>query len=206
MDQALDAGFAFVTSYEALEKNGFTNDILAAMALWEDARMKGVFTDEQKQLMEDVNNEFHLEEEDGRLLLSRIHTYRLNHEKKQRQPGEPVTTSLDFENPGSEQPMHFIITAKKGAVINPQMEIDGSRMITIPVKLDEGQHIKYNGEFASVYSAEWQLLKSISLNRSILNLGPGTHNIEASCNFKGIEGEMLLEIRLKGESFVINKP
>ena len=203
---AFDAGFAFVTSYEALEKNGFTNDILAAMALWEDARMKGVFTSEQKQLMEDVNNEFHLEEDDGRLLLSRIFTYRLNHEKKQRQPGEPVTTSLDFQNPGSEQPMQFIITAKKGAVINPQMEIDGSRMITIPVKLDEGQHIKYNGEFASVYSDEWQLLKSISLNRSILKLGPGAHNIEASCNFKGIEGEMLLEIRLKGETEIINKP
>ncbi len=203
---AFDAGFAFVTSYEALEKNGFTNDILAAMALWEDARMKGVFTAEQKQLMEDVNNEFHLEEDDGRLLLSRIYTYRLIHEKKQRQPGEPVTTSLDFENPGSEQPMHFIITAKKGAVINPQMEIDGSRMITIPVKLDEGQHIKYNGEFASVYSAEWQLLKSLSLNRSILNLGPGAHNIEASCSFKGIEGEMLLEIRVKGETEIINKP
>ena len=203
---AFDAGYAFVTSYEALEKNGFTNDILAAIALWEDARMKGVFTAEQKQLMEDVNNEFHLEEDDGRLLLSRIYIYRLNHEKIQRQPGELVTASLDFENPGREQPMQFIITAKKGAVINPQMEIDGNRMITIPVKLDEGQHIKYDGEFASVYSAEWQLLKSISLDRSILNLGPGTHKIEASCDFKGIEGEMLMEIRLKGETEIINNP
>jgi len=203
---AFDAGFAFVTSYDALEKNGFTNEILSAIALWEDARMKGLFTDEQKQVMEDVNNEFHLEEDDGRLLLSRIYTYRLKYENIQRQPGEPVTTSLDFENPGSEQPMQFIISAKKGTVINPQMEIGGNRMITIPVKLDEGQHIKYDGEFASVYSAEWQLLKSISLDRSILNLGPGAHKIEISCNFKGIEGEMLLEIRLKGESFVINKP
>ncbi len=202
---AFNAGYAFVTSYEALEKNGLTNDILAAISLWEEARMKGMFTAEQKAIMEDVNTEFHLEEDgDGMLHLSRIYTFRLKHKNKHRQPGEPLTTSLDFNNPGSEQIIQFIITAKEGIIINPQLEIGGNRMITIPVKLNEGEHLKYDGAFASVYSAEWQLLKSISLGNNILKVPAGDHNIEISCKFIGSEGMMMLELRLKGGTEIIN--
>jgi len=196
---AFDAGYAFVTSYDALERNGFTNDILDAIALWEEARMTGLFTTEQKVLMEDVNNEFHLQNNDGVLFLSRIHTYRLNHEFRQRQPGEPHTSSLGFDNPGEEQLLQFIITAKKGTLINPQMEIDGNKMVTIPVKLTEGEHLKYDGQYANVYNSEWQLLKSISLDKNSLAISPGTRNIEVSCNFMEDEGVMLLELRLTGE-------
>jgi len=204
---AFDAGYAFVTSYDALEKNGFTAEILSAIALWEDARMKGIFSAEQKALMEDVNNEFHLEKTDDEThLLSRIYTFRLTHEYRERQPGEPVTSSLSFDNPGEEQQMNFIVTAKKGIIINPELELDGSKMLTIPVKLNEGEHVKFNGEYAHVYSSSWQLLKSISLEKSLLNVVPGTHNIEVSCKFEGTSGEMLLELRLMGESFILNHP
>ncbi len=34
-DAAFDAGYAFTTSYDALEGNGFTDRILAAIGLWE---------------------------------------------------------------------------------------------------------------------------------------------------------------------------
>lgn len=202
---AFNAGYAFVTSYDALEKNGFTDEILKDIGMWENARMNGIFSEEQKKLMEDVNNEFVLtKSDDDAYQLSRIHTFRLTHEYRERQPGEPVTTSLEFENPGEEQVVEFILSAKKGTVINPQMEIGGNRLITIPVKLEEGEHLKFDGEFASVYSSQWQLLKSISLEKSILNIKPGVHSIEVSCNFKGSEGEMMLELRLAGEIFYIN--
>jgi len=201
---AFDAGYAFVTSYDALEKNGFTDEILSAIALWENARMKGIFSAEQKALMEDVNNEFHLvKTNDGSHLLGRIYTIRLTHEYRERQPGEPVTSSLGFENPGDEQQLQFILTAKKGIIINPEIEIDGSKLLTIPVKLTEGEHVKFNGEFANVYSSDWQILKSISLEKSLLNVGSGDHNIEVSCKFQGSSGEMLLELRIKGETSLI---
>ncbi len=202
---AFDAGFAFVSSYESFEKNGFTDEILAAIALWEDARMKGIFSAEQKSLMEDVNNEFRLSKsDDDAYQLTRIHTFRITHEYRQRQPGEPVTTSIEFENPGNAQMLKFIISSKKGTVINPEIEISGNRLITIPVKLNEGEHLKFNGEFASVFSPDWQLLKSISLEKSILNVNTGKNTIEVSCNFRGTEGEMLLELRLHGETFLID--
>ncbi len=202
---AFDAGYAFVTSYDALENNGFTDEILSAIAMWENARMNRIFSAEQKKLMEDVNNEFLLDKsDDDGYQLKRIHAYRLTHKFKQRQPGEPITTSLEFENPANEQILQFIITAKKGTVINPEMEISGNHLISIPVKLNEGEHLKFNGNFASIYSPQWQLLKSISLDKSILIAQAGKNSIEVSCKFKGDEGEMMVELRLHGETYLID--
>lgn len=204
---AFNAGYAFVTSYESLEKNGYTNEILAAISLWEDARMNGVFTAGQKKLMEDVNNEFHLEKaSDTTLLLTRIHPYRIKHENIQKQPGEPVSSTLNFDNPGEEQIIQFIISANKSTLINPQLEFDGNKLITIPVKLNNGEHLKFDGQFARIYSSEWQLLKSISLDKGKLTLEPGQHQMEVSCDFMGIDGGMLIELRLKGngETIYIN--
>ena len=201
---AFDAGYAFVSSYDAFRKNGFTYDILAAISLWEDARMKSVFSAEQKQLMEDVNNEFHLEKaDDGLLYLSRIYPYRITHENKQRQPGEPLTSNMEFENPGDEQVIQFIISAKKGIIINPVLEFDGNRIITIPVKLNEGEHVKFDGKYASIYSSQWKLMKSISINIDLLTCTPGVHTIEVESEFEDRKGEMGVELRIEGKTEII---
>lgn len=198
---AFDAGYAFVTSYEALEKNASADHILASIALWEEARMNGVFSEDQKKLMEDVNNEFHLERlVDDTLLLSRIHPYRLDHKNEQHQPGEPHKSAMEFSNPGKPQLLHFIISASKCGVINPWLEIDDSKTTTIPVKLNAGEHLKYEGQFAGIYSAEWKLLKSISLDKDALMVPAGAHSLDAGCNFIGLEGEMKIEIRLTGKT------
>ena len=198
---AFDAGYAFVTSYEALEKNASADHILASIALWEEARMNGVFSEDQKKLMEDVNNEFHLERlDDDTLLLSRIHPYRLDHKNEQHQPGEPHKSAMEFSNPGKPQLLHFIISASKCGVINPWLEIDDSKTTTIPVKLNAGEHLKYEGQFAGIYSAEWKLLKSISLDKDALMVPAGAHSLDAGCNFIGLEGEMKIEIRLTGKT------
>ena len=197
---AFNAGFAFVSSYEAFKKNGNTEQILALIGLWENTRMQDIFPEGTRKLMEDVNNEFNLQrQDDNSLLLTRIYPFRAVHSKKSRQPGEPDITVLAFENPGEEQVLQFIITAAKGKLLNPVMEIDGSRSITVPVVLNEEEHVKYNGEFAEVYSANWQLLKSISLEKSLLTVSPGNHSLDVSCNFTGSEGEMKVELRLAGE-------
>jgi len=181
-----------------------TDDILAAISLWEDARMKSVFSAEQKQLMEDVNNEFHLEKaDDGLLYLSRIYPYRITHENKQRQPGEPLTSNMEFENPGDEQVIQFIISAKKGIIINPVLEFDGNRIITIPVKLNEGEHVKFDGKYASIYSSQWKLMKSISINIDLLTCTPGVHTIEVESEFEDRKGEMGVELRIEGKTEII---
>lgn len=203
---AFDAGYAFVTSYESLEKNGFTDEILASIGLWENARMKRLFSDDQKKNMEDVDNEFELKKtEDGSLLLSRIYPYRLKHENIMKQPGEPNSTRLTFNNLVNEQVLQFIITAHKTTVINPQIEINGNRLVSIPVKLEDGEHLKFDGEYAYVYSAQWQLLKSILLDKNKLLLKQGEQQVEVGCEFKGIEGEMMIEFRVVGEAEIIKE-
>lgn len=200
---AFDAGFAFVSSYEAFEKNGYTDEILSAISTWEAARMGKRFSEEQKELMEDVNNEFHLEDRGDSLLLSRIFPYRLEHENRQRQPGEPGNTSMVINNPADEQAVQLILTARKCAVVNPVIDIDRTRMLTFPVKINDGEHLKYDGNFAKVYSPEWQLLKSISVNNASLLVSPGDHFVEAGCEFIGLEGSMAVEIRLNGNKTII---
>jgi len=198
---AYDAGYAFVTSYDALAKNGNTDQILAAISLWEEARMKGIFNNEQKLLMKDVDKEFVLSKnEEGIYTLQHILVSRITHTYREKQPGEPLMSTGAFNNEGNEQELHFIITAKKGTVINPDIEIGGNRLITIPVKLNEGEHLKYEGEFANVYDPHWQLLKSISLDKSQLIIKQGGHNLAVSCEFMGNEGEMLVELRMAGET------
>ena len=199
---AFNAGYAFVSSYEAFEKNGNTEQILALIGIWERARLQNIFPEETRELMEDVNNEFHLQKQDeDKFVLSRIYPFRATHLKKPGQPGEPDFTQLPLYNPGEEQIIAFIITSAKGKLVNPVLEIDGSRNITIPVVLNEEEHVKFNGEFAEVYSAEWQLLKSISLDKNLLTISPGNHSLDVSCNFTGSEGEMKVEVRLVGEAW-----
>jgi hypothetical protein len=198
---AFDAGYAFVTSYDALERNGYTDEILESIALWEDARMNNVFSDDQKALMEDVNNEFHLEKlNNDTLLLSRIYPFRIEHKNIQRQPGEPVSSSMEIINNVREQPMQFIISARQCDVVNPWIEIDGSMLTTIPVKLNAGEHLKYDGNYANVYTADWKIKKSISLDKKSLSIVRGTHTIKTGCDFVGLDGALKLEIRLNGKS------
>jgi hypothetical protein len=84
---AFDAGYSFVTSYEALNGNGFTERILDAIGLWERARMADVFSDEQKHRMEDVESEFHLEATEPDAWQSvQVYPQVFRHERGVRQP------------------------------------------------------------------------------------------------------------------------
>ncbi len=58
---AFNAGYAFVTSDKVLKTNGQTNEILQLIGEWEKARMSNAFSEDQKECMKDINNEFHLE-------------------------------------------------------------------------------------------------------------------------------------------------
>jgi hypothetical protein len=164
--------------------------------------MQGLFSDEQKLLMEDVNNEFELRDMgNDTLLLSRIYPCRIKHKNVQRQPGEPINTRLEFNNPAEDQIVQMIISAHKTTVINPQLEFNGNNLLTIPVKLDAGMHLKFDGEYVQVYSAQWQLMKSILIAKEDLKLATGDHSVEVSCSFSGLEGEMGIELRLKGKEY-----
>jgi len=143
---AFDAGYAFVTGYDELEGNGFTGRILDAIGLWERARMARVFDAEQKQRMEDVGAEFRLEAAaSGAWRLVQIYPRVFRHERGVRQPGEPSFSSVEFENPGGEQSLLWILTAEDGEVSAVRLVIDDGEPIVFPVTLREGWSLRYEG-------------------------------------------------------------
>ena len=197
---AFDAGYAFYTSFEALEANGQTDEILAMVGRWEKARMAGAFTVDQKKRLEDVSGEFHLEEHSPvAWSLTPISVTRLEAAQRQRQPGEPAYVSARFENGGGEQPAGFILTATGGTVSGVLIEIDG-RPVRFDVSLTDGQHLVYRGGAeATVVSATWKPERTVPVETGRMTVGPGTHQVRFEAAVAGTaEARAKLEIRLNG--------
>jgi len=206
---AFDAGYGFVTSFEALEENGRTEEILGLLARWEQARMAGVFTLDQKRRMEDVANEFHLEEDgDGGWTLTQIHVARLQVDGGERQPGEPRFQVGSFENPGPPQPVGFILTAVEGTVSEIRLEVDGAVESTVPGGLQAGEALVYEGgSLATVYSPFWQVLRTVPVDSAALQVGSGRYSLGVDARVEGGgEAHLKVEIRVKGPGEAMESP
>ena len=198
---AFDAGYAFVTSFEALEENGRSQDILALIGTWEEARMADVFTPGQKLRMEDISNEFHLEAMgEAGWNLFQIHPTVVRYEHRERQPGEPTLETFSFENGLAEQPLRFIVTAVGTSVDGLLLEVDGVGRIELPVRLRDGEALVYEGgEAATVFSPEWRILGEVPVDHESLVLGLGRHSLMVDASLRGEdEGHLKVELRLWG--------
>jgi hypothetical protein len=196
-----DAGYGFVTSFESLEENGRSHEILQLLARWEEARMANAFSPDQKRRMEDIANEFHLEASgESGWILQQIHTSIHRFENRERQPGEPARQAFPFENPEGGQPLGFILTAVGGTATEVRLEIDRVRTVEIPGALRDGESLVYRGgEHASLYDPQWQLIHTLPLDPDALYVEPGNHELGLDARLAGGEGaELKVEIRLRG--------
>ncbi len=199
-----DAGFAFNLSFDNVEKNGQSEAIFQAMKTWETARMAGAFTTTQKLMMEDINNEYHLEPEGpGAWKLYPYQVRRFVHEQKERQPGEPVFSTFEFENPYDEQPMMFIVNLVPGekngtaSVEKIVIEVNDFNKVEIPVDMEANQILKLDEKGKlRVLTPNWKLVKEITLVGKIPALSHGKNKIIFDAEFKG-EGTSKLKIELK---------
>lgn len=194
-----DAGFALTTSEEIIEKNGLGEQLLETIALWEKLRHAGAFTAEQKKLMEDVKNEFHLVSvAENNWILYKYELNRLEHKQKVRQPGEPVHSKFQFVNSNQSQALQFIITApNQSAISNLSFDFDNFKKIKLEITIPAGHHLKYEGASdVAVYNPEWEKVKTISVDRSQFEIVKGNHNLIFDCQFaKGIENVVKIEIK-----------
>lgn len=84
-------------------KPGWTSQVVETLQAHWDATV-------QKLKMEDINNEYHFESagsEEWKLFPYQVK--RFEHEQKVRQPGEPLFSAFEFNNPYDDQPMIFIL-------------------------------------------------------------------------------------------------
>ncbi len=199
---AYNAGFAFVMDLKAVKGNGASAEILNQINLWETARLKGGFPEEITAKMRDLSTEFRLEKGRGNTLnLTQVYSHKFKHLKKERQPGEPLSTSFSFENKAPKQALGFIITAIQADIANLKLEINHSKTVNIPVELKKGQSIKYSGgKEAMVYDAQWNPLKVIAMPQDQLVVASGKNNLTFDSRFSeaepGTEAYVNMEIRL----------
>lgn len=197
-----DAGFAFNVSFGNAEANGQSDMIFDAIRKWETARMASAFTAEQKTRMQDIRNEFHLEQTgDNKWDLYPYHIERFQHEQKTRQPGEPVHSIFDYENPYDDQPLMFTImlTSEQDAVSPVEgitIEINNYSSLNIPVKMQPSQILKLDGNGKlQLFDKNWNLIETIN-SGNIPVLVKGKNKIIVDAGFKS-EGFSKLKIEVK---------
>lgn len=206
---AFNAGYAFVAHLEPLKKNGFTDEILEAIGEWEKARMADVFSKEQRLRMEDINNEFHLEPlDENSWNLYQVHSFKFRHEKKIRQPGEPLYSTFEFENTTGDNSLEFILTAVDTDLSQITIELDNYKKVTLPVSLKNGQSLKYDTENGAIlYDKNWQRISSLALDKSLFEVSDGTHSITFDAAFlnTGKEPVAKFEVRIYDDAEPVNK-
>ena len=206
-----DAGYAFVASLESIEKNGNSDKILALIGDWEKLRLGGVFTEKQKELFRDVKKEFTIRKiTEKEWNLFEINAEVFNHKKTDKQPGEPMFSTFKLNNTGNDQTLHFILTALDGDASEIVIEINNYKSIKLPVGLNKGQAIKYTGgNKASVYDANWQLIREIEIIPADFKINKGENSISFDCRFSKADKNpnIKLELRTSGniESIILDK-
>ncbi len=208
-----NAGFAMVLRRPELEANPYTDDLLGLIRVWEEARLTGAFSNEQRERLKDGNNEFHLEKIDQNTLI--LHPFRTNsfeHQKKVLQPGEPTASEWSFANRSDEQPLQFRLTikseekVKNGAIAKPDLEFDHSFKFNLPDNLDAGSSVVCNGsQNLRIYDAKGRFIKTYDMGRKPPMLRKGTHNLRFDCLFSGSDDLVVhIVIKQKGEAETIN--
>ncbi|WP_242116992.1 hypothetical protein [Aestuariivivens sediminicola] len=205
---AFDAGYAFITSEETLNTHGQSDAILNLVKQWEAARLGGAFPKHLKKEMEDLNNEYHLEnrsENSWHLFPTKYASF--NHTQKVRQPGEPLHTAHKFENPYTEQPIQITIKLAEETVCkNIVVELDNYKKIEFPITLSDNQILRYEGgDKATVYDQHWNAIKTITMEDDAILISNGSHTLTADCTFlSGKASEIHIELKTFGEPTVLN--
>ena len=199
---AFDAGYALVTNPLVIENNGCSEKILEKIREWEKARMSGAFSESQKKRMENIKNEFTLESSgENQWLLIPYEVKRYEHMHLELQPGQPVSTSFTFSNPFTEQSIGFILTVKDGPAEGISIEIDNRPGTVLQFEIKPGENLKYEGgDEVMLYSENWQVLKTIQVNKDDLKIGNGEHKLTVDCRFPSDnKGTLKLEIKTAGD-------
>ena len=194
-----DAGYALVAGAESVENNGNIESILQLIGDWEKLRITNSFNEDQKEIMRDNSKEFSIirtreNEWDWREINSTIFT----HTKKVKQPGEPLYSSLTFQNPGNKQDLNLTLIANDCDVSNIVIEINNYRRVQVPVTLKNGHILKYKGgSTATIFDSHWRIIDKITIDSSPLRINNGENLITFDCAFNNADKDANVKIEIR---------
>lgn len=203
-----DAGFALVTSKEVVEAHGMGDRILQTISMWEEARLAGVFPEELKKDLQDINQEFTLMESGPeRWHLHQAKLVKAIYPYTEKQPGEPHLLRLSFLNENPDQPVSFVLSSpKETGLADIQLEIDQFRRILLPLNLPPGHHLRYTGgSYVSLYDETWHEVSRSRIIQDHLVLTQGEHSIQIEGRFTSPEGAIKAEFRTLSPEILLTK-
>lgn len=194
-----DAGYALVVDLSTVNQNGNSEKLLELIGDWEKLRISNSFSKAQKEVMRDSYKEFTLEKiTDREWNWQEVFSEIFAHEKKVRQPGEPLYSTFNFNNSGEEQGLNFAFTANKCDVSGIAMELNNYKKIQISVAIKEGQTLKYTGDNKAIlYDANWQIINKVEMNLVDLTLKKGENLITVDCDFDRADKEAKVKVEIR---------
>lgn len=182
-----DAGFGLSTGMDNFKQHGLYEKILSAIREWERARLSGAFTDKQKEVLRDINKEFHLRKDTrDSWTLFPVHVSRFEHQSVEKQPGEPLHSTYTFNNPHSAQPMQFVITLSGDNTVweNPVLELNNFDRVELPFSMEKSQVLISDGQSLQLLDKNWHLIKQWD-NIRVPKLGAGDNVIAVDGTVNG---------------------
>jgi hypothetical protein len=194
-----DAGYALVADVESIKRNGNLDKIMELIGDWEKLRISNSFTEVQKEIMQDNSKEFTIERiNDKEWNWQEVYSEIFIHEKKVKQPGEPLYSTFKFDNSGDEQAVKFVLTANNCEVNGITIEINNYKKIQLPVSIKEDQILKYtDGNKMTLYNSNWQLISEFNIDPSNFKVKKGENFIAIDCNFEKVDKEASIKLELR---------
>lgn len=204
---AFDAGYTLVTNKENVAKNGDADQIIKAIKEWENARLSGAFPVELKREMEYIANEYTLNETSSSSWdLYPYSLQRYKHANVVRQPGEPVVSKWEVDNPYNRQPVQFLLKAND-KISSVSIEIANYFTLQIPGTLEKGQMLKYTGgNEIMVCDVNQHVVRSVPVDPSKMSVDKGKSTLIFSCAFSQVDDTdkfVSAEIKTKGEAIAL---
>jgi len=198
-----DAGYALYSMLDDMKKNTEFDRIAEAINIWEEARLRKIFNEEQMVQLRDVND-FSLSKPSEHEFI--LQYYEKNHFELLNlpvQPGQPNDISVDFQVK-EEQPFYFVIGAVgvSGAISKINIDFNGYETYIIDAELEPNWSITYQGDNKIlVYDEVGRLETKLDFDKKSIMLNKGANNIRVSADFSyGSDIKLNGYIRLKGKT------
>jgi len=173
---------------KSIRANPISGQLLDAIREWETARLSGAFSVDQRERLKNPKNEFHLErtgESEWNLYQYRVEG-KFTYIQKERQPGEPLYDTWNFELVSFDQPLQFKldVNGTAGSVRNIKILLDNYYEIQIQQELGFGETLICDGSTVlRVYDQKGKLKNKIELPSVIPVMKTGSHQFRFSCEF-----------------------
>ncbi|BDD11902.1 hypothetical protein FUAX_43340 (plasmid) [Fulvitalea axinellae] len=182
-----DAGYALYSQHKNFVGNPELDAIAEAVRIWEEARLGGVFSEEQKALLQDVNREFRLKKTgDQSYVLTHFDKTEFELPNLMVQPGQPNDVSATVDSK-TKQPLYLTLGAvgKSGSIKKIILDFNGYETLEIEADLPPNGAVIYRGgdEFI-IYDGKGRLKKKIKADTKGLVLDSGANTLRLSAEFE----------------------